>query len=94
MVLTLADLNNAHDDDKDEGQEFAGSEHVLYASGPAHAGTIHPSQQHLNRQKAEDQHQNHEHIKYIHVLIFLLFIISSTIKPRTRLDLKRACYNN
>lgn len=46
MALTLADLYNAHDDDKDEGQQFPSREHVLYACGPAHARTVHPRQQH------------------------------------------------
>lgn len=44
--LTLADLDDAHDDDEGECQELASGEDVLDPGGPSHAGTVHPREQH------------------------------------------------
>lgn len=43
---TFADLDEAHDDNEDQGQKFASSEDVLDTRGPADAEAVHPSQQH------------------------------------------------
>lgn len=43
---TLEDLDKAHANDEGQGQQLPASEDVLDACGPAHAGAVHPRQEH------------------------------------------------
>lgn len=43
---TLADLDEADDDDEAEGQELGGGEEVLHPGGRLHTVAVHEGQQH------------------------------------------------
>lgn len=43
---TLEDLDKAHANDEGQGQQLPAGEDVLDARGPAHAGAVHPRQEH------------------------------------------------
>lgn len=45
-TLTLADLDEAEQDDQGQGQEFGGGKGVLHAGGSLHAVAVHSGEQH------------------------------------------------
>lgn len=44
-LLTLAQLNETHDNDGNESEDFGVSEHVLHTCAPLDIGTVHKCQQ-------------------------------------------------